>query len=424
MPIPVTSFPLLSFQQAAPGIAGAQTGLDMLGKILQQQGQVEQLPYLAPAAKAGVEQKQALTELTEEQARFTPLKYALQAQQLSQVGQRFGPKYQYLAGMRGLPQGVKATYISGQPAGTEAVMSALGKEALQPAPGQSSLVQQLMSNLYPGMQQQAAQQRLTGQVQQPQQQLQAQGQQLPPPPQQLPPQPGAQQPGIFDTTPQKIANIKTSAEMTANQQAAGTVLSNRAGAALGNEKWLQDNQKDYSRMINNTLNYAGLGGKLRLEADRKANRNMAAVRDYELFTGSFNTFVGNNIKLMDRMGATDQQKIEVSDLFQKGFSVLNSNPKLARQYFNATFEMIHNQAKAIMSAAQPIHKGVLQKQQNIGEWKGKYLDDWGQKAQGQRAPAQAPSVGTVRMRLPDGRIGSVDRSKVSALLRAGAVEVK
>lgn len=393
MPISPISFPILDFDHVMPGFKAAQDSLNLRSTALQNALMGQQVRNQPDNLQAQLENLKARTGLVQQQSKFLPLGEAIKAQQVGQVGGRFGSAYQLARAVMAMPQAARAQWMVQNQGQWNDVLNTLGNKSLQQ---QTSMPQQitqgLMTKLFPEQTQQQKSQQAT---QQPQdmsaqlQQLQQPGatqvsavgrqQQLPLSEEQMQKVQTAMQqmkdsPAPFVTTPKNIQGLKSTNKMIANSKTAGSAVYNRAQYAAQMEDWLQKNQPKYSKMINNALQYAGAVGQGKKAEDAYLNKNPDALSDYNAFKNSFTTFVSNNIKLMDKMGATDQQKIELQGMMHDAFSALKSNPKLAKMQLNKIFDMIHEQAKSVMSIGQPVFPGELEKQKGLQEWRSDYLD--------------------------------------------------
>ncbi|NHJ41452.1 MAG: hypothetical protein FK731_15585, partial [Asgard group archaeon] len=398
MPIPVTSFPMLSFQQALPSIAGAQAGIGMIGDILKQQQLVGQLPYQRPtleAQLAELRQRPALTaaqtSLAEQQAKFTPLQYALQAQKQQQLGSRFGPLYQLARMVMALPQATRSQWIKENP-GLWDVLSQAGTQALQPPEGVASpAVQQLMQQLIPGAAQ--AQPQVQGltltpdQMQKVASQLQTLQKVKPAVSEvsrQVTPeaQPVSEQyslgteslaPG-FTLTPPQTAKLEDAAALEANEKAVVPQMNRRAQNAVQLEKWSMQNRDEMAPMVNQALEYAGAKGKGQRYFDSWLNKNPDATSSWDWYNTTFTTSLSNAIRLMEGMGATDQQKKELQGMIMQANNIL-SNPKRAGMAINKMMNTFSEITDSVLQAAEPLNKGVYRKVYDLPPpFKGDYLD--------------------------------------------------
>jgi hypothetical protein len=413
MPIPVTSFPMLTPQQAMPGLAGAQMGVGMLGDLLRQQQLVGQLPYQRPtleAQLAELRQRPALTAaqtgLAQQQARYTPLRYALQAAQIAQSQSRFGPKYQFGRIFQSLTQPQKEQLMSEYGPGVLNVVTQAGQEALgAPSPEQQQKALQ-MRNMLADVNIDPQAKRMittafdpTGIVQ-------------------TTPTTG------FETNEQKYQKIIKAARVRSNQLTAGAPMTNRAMAAGANELFLQQQRPQFSRMMNNAMKYAGLIGKGKLTYQQLANENPDALADYNNFENAFKVFMSNNIRLMDKMGATNDQIEAATYLFDSTKQAWKTNPVLAKKTLNEALEVVRAQAKSVLDAAQQQYKGVYEKNMGLKDWKGDYILPEG--GAPQAAGVQPPQVGAgmIRVRTKKGRNVDIPQAKLQEALRLGATQVR
>lgn len=160
----------------------------------------------------------------------------------------------------------------------------------------------------------------------------------------------------------------------ANSRAAGVQTTNRAQGAIILEKFLQDNQSDFAPRLENAAKYAGAMGQGKLAIDKLTHDNPKAVDDYTFVTKELVPFISNNIKVMEKLASSNQQ---MQQLNSQANGVINSwylKPDDAGKLLNQMFSMIHGQAAATLSAAQPITPGVMEKLNGLQPVSGDYVD--------------------------------------------------
>lgn len=157
-----------------------------------------------------------------------------------------------------------------------------------------------------------------------------------------------------------------------NQKLSGAKLWNRAQSAVGLELYLQDNQQDFADRINNAAKYAGALGKGRLVADKLARDTPQSLIDYTWMMNDFIPNLGNNIKMMEGLASTDEQR-KVLNQMQAGAFNWYIDPKAFGKLIDMNFDLFSKQAKATLKSAQPIFPGTLEKLNGIKENRGSYL---------------------------------------------------
>jgi len=465
MAIPVEQFPILTPQQAVPALTGAERGVGLARNLMQ-------AAYTPQQMQSQAALKNAMAKMYGAQTQFMPLKYALQAQQQTQTGSRFGGAYQMARALMAAPQPVRAEWIQKNQAAYESVLNTLGQQGLQgPTPSQL-MVQKMMQHYFPQYYGAAAQQPQQPQQapvpQAPSQQGIQQPQQAPVP--QAPSQQGIQQPpkpldaqlddlsnafARAKNTPQGQAiEHQTALQQTGQpaQQLAGSVAPSsqelgglpvpqpsfalgdiqksrlvtqmtennalvqgqtrtRAQGAITMERWLGDNQQEYSRRINNALEYAGAKGRGKLYFQEWANKNPHKLADYDWYFTAFMPQVTNNQRIMETMGVTDQQKKELQASLGQARNIA-SNPTRARIAVNNMFSSWQDLAKSTLKTAQPAHPGVLSKLYGFKFYSGDYI----------AKPTGAVS-GIVTVRSPDGRMWNIPQKNVAEAVRRGGTVI-
>lgn len=168
----------------------------------------------------------------------------------------------------------------------------------------------------------------------------------------------------------------------ANQKVAGAKLWNRAQGAITLENLIQGNADQTSKRIENATQYATAAGQGQYAIDRLLNSNKEAYTDYKWFKQDFVPNLGNNIKVMEQLASTDSQREALGEMFTNSIK-WDTNPKTASKLINMSIGLLHDQAKATLKSAQPVNPGVLEKLNGlknengdyIGSSKSKYSDD-------------------------------------------------
>lgn len=351
-------------------------------------------------AKIGLEGSQA--NYYGQEAKFMPLKYALEATNQSRLGGRFGQAYQFSRALQALPPEQRSAYIAQHPDEYSDMLNTLGNKALQQDDNSGQqLIQNLMKQYYPqqyqGMQQGQEQQSqqpptIANQFQNPNAQ-QTQGMQRPDysnigqqtqtlaaglQPQQpslaqnlMQQQP--QQPS-FTTTPEKQQQIKDIWEHDANLKNTPNIIRNRATNAVALESTYLKNRDEWAPKMKDALHYAGLLGRGQRLADEWRNEHPESVANYDWFTHVWSTLSTNGIRYLEGMGGTDQQKQELLGLTKDVVDNIRSNPKRAEASINNLMNTVQEFADGVYNAAEPVYKGTYRRQGGIKPFKGNYLD--------------------------------------------------
>lgn len=155
----------------------------------------------------------------------------------------------------------------------------------------------------------------------------------------------------------------------ANQKIAGAPMTNRAMGAVALEKWIQDNQETFAPRIENAAKYAGALGQGQAAVDRLKKETPDSYVDYDWVVHDFIPNLGNNVKVMEKLASSDQQRKALNDMTQSAFK-WDLDPKAAIKYLNMNFDMFGRESQAILNAAQPQFPGVLEKLNNVKPMKG------------------------------------------------------
>lgn len=153
-------------------------------------------------------------------------------------------------------------------------------------------------------------------------------------------------------------------EVVANQKATGSQMTNIAQGAVRLELFLQDNKDTFAPRLENAAKYAGAIGRGQKAIDQLKKETPQAYLDYLWVTKDFIPNLGNNIKVMEKLASTDQQREALNEMNSSAFR-WDVDPKSAVKYLNMGFNMFGRQSKAALKAAQPIHPGALEKLNGI-----------------------------------------------------------
>lgn len=148
-------------------------------------------------------------------------------------------------------------------------------------------------------------------------------------------------------------------QMVANKKMVGQYITNRALGAVTLEKLLVDNQDRFAPAFENASKYAGLLGAGQLTIDQFKKEHPQEYQDYMWVTQDLVPNLSNNVKVMEGLSSTNQQRHALNDMY---LSVLQwkSDPKMAINNINKTIGLFKAQAQASLAAAQPQYPGVLE----------------------------------------------------------------
>lgn len=427
MAIPVQQFAVPSFEESTPALTGVGKGI----------GLSEQLEQLM-AMPAQRQRTEALANIARQQAKFLPLKMAIQAAQQQQVSGRFGPIYQLARWVMSKGPGQRTQWFANNPDKAKLVESVLGGQVMAQASGktspQSDLVTSLLQKEFPQYYQQSGQPQQMGVQPQPTVQPQQITGQTGTTQQLTGQQPGGQQQVTSPTStqvevsdsaksweniPEPMVNSSLNQDQmlqyASNRDNTSSDANSRAAASVGGESMLFKNREKYSKWINNALQYAGAKGRGKKYFDQWRNKNPDAVEGYRSYTTILVPGLKNIIKRTEGMGSTDSQRQELEKMVNQIDSI-TSNPEQAKRGVNNFVDFLHDIAQGNYDSAEPISKGLYAKMAGSAGFKpGNYLGD---------PKKEAPAEDTVMMKTPDGKVWHIPKSKVSMAMTRGAERVE
>ena len=158
-----------------------------------------------------------------------------------------------------------------------------------------------------------------------------------------------------------------------NQKVAGAPLWNRAQGAVILEKYIQDNKDTFAPRLKNATEYVRALGKSKLLADKLAKKTPQTLIDYNWVMNDFIPNLGNNVKVMEKLASTDEQRKVLNDMQANAYNWY-MDPEGSIKALNMNFDLFHRQAEAILGAAQSIFPGALEKLNGLTKPKGDYIE--------------------------------------------------
>lgn len=368
---------------------------------------------------------QAQTNLTQQQAKYLPLNDLIQAQNSLRLGGRFGQAYQLHQMLSNMDPATRNQWISQNPAAYNDMLTNMANSQ-SPTDYLTGYLQKLFPSLNAQGQQSQQNQQIPQSTQQastsqPQMQnilgqaIQNQTQ---------PQQNNSSSPQIAQTAQAPIFATPTDAQnqafannlqFQANRKDVTAPLNNRADNAVAMETWLSNNRGQYASALQNASQYAGLIGQGDKGLAILQSQNPQAYQDYQWMNTSFIPNFSNQVKLMERMGATDKQRDELHGMVD----ALNNwklDPQSALNVLNRGIGTIQDISDSVFAAAEPLNKGIYRKMYNIPRMQGAYTD--GNNSQISQSQQNAQS-GMVNVQGPDGKIWSIPSNNVSAAVQRG-----
>ena len=161
-------------------------------------------------------------------------------------------------------------------------------------------------------------------------------------------------------------------QMNANNKLLTAAIKNRRDNAVAMEKWLNKNRENYSRAFRAASKYAGIIGKGERGLDAVKARDPKAYEDLQWLNTSFIPHLSNQVKLMEKMGATDTQREELHGL-AGALNKWQLDPEHALNLMNRQIGTIQDISNSVFEAAEPMHQGVTRRMYNMPEINGDYI---------------------------------------------------
>lgn len=395
--------------------AEPQSQQDLIASQLANQINQVNAKYAEPKAQSGLQTdavRRALigaqTNLTGQRAKYLPLDKLIEAQKTMGQNQRFGPNYQLTKALAAGGPAYASNWI-GQ--NEKPYNDMLTNIANATSDKQNSLITpDTLKQFFPGMiQNQAPAQGAQAAPAQEAQPAPMQGVQSTPQQQEITPPKNAEEAkqiasqfpetkaiekidsGEFKTqSPEQAQQMKNVLELNGNKKLVGSAMWTRAESAIALHKLLNDNQSVYAPRLANAAKYAGAFGKGQKAVDALKAETPQAYQDYLWFKNEFIPHNANQIKQMEKMGATDSQREELKSLFDRATEKMDVDPASALKFMNRAIKMMGDVGQSVIDTAEPINKGVINRAYNLKPIPENYISE-----DGGMAKALAPDGKTV-----------------------------
>lgn len=189
-------------------------------------------------------------------------------------------------------------------------------------------------------------------------------------------QPLGQNPNTpFSNKPVDKENAVLATKMSANNRNITAAMKNRVDSAITFDKWIEDNKEVYAPRIENALKYSGIKGRGKQYVDKFIkSESPESYQDLKWFRRSFVPNAINQVKMMERMGATDSQREEMQGMIDS-VADLDLDPKSAKKIVNELFATMQDISRSVVAAGEPLYPGVRRKLAGLSEKsEGNYLD--------------------------------------------------
>ena len=296
------------------------------------------MPYEGQLAQAKIDASNATNQylpikmqLGEQQLKLAPQKLALTKEQIKNSSKRLGPQYQENQTLKVLPTAQRSVYIAQNP---NAIYS-----------NQTSALNEANS-------------------------ANANGQPYP----------------VATINPTKVSQFQNASEQEANN--ALTTTSTRRQVEGGQQLKALISDPSFMAGAQSYANYAGALGKGKEFFDKWTNSNQDQLTTAMSFKNNMIPILASRIKTVDGMGATDQQRDELHNLFLAAFNSPSSNPQRAMQSINKLTDYLGRVEDAVTTSGQKVFKvtpigeqptsGVKQQSSNKSNFSDKEIKEYAQ----------------------------------------------
>ncbi len=346
MPIPVQQFPILSPQQANPLGTGLATGGNLYqqwvnnhylhdqyqqalqGKALANALSQLQLKVAPQTIQADLAYKQAQTPYlqaqtakTNQATQLAPLESLIKVQQANQAGSRFGGAYQLSKALSELSPPVRTAWIAEHQAAYNQMLTTLGNQE-----NSSILNPNLISQFLPVLVKSN---------------ISSSSNQLP-------------SPSNFQAPTDALnESLKRLGQLQTNQYL--TTAATRRQAEGGQQLATMINDPKFNEIVNSASVYAGAAGKGKAFISQLSQSNPKAYEDYRALKQIYMPLVESAIKRLDQLGASNNQRQMLKDMFDKTADEWASNPSQFILQFGNLTNAINLVEKSVNASATPAY---------------------------------------------------------------------
>lgn len=175
-----------------------------------------------------------------------------------------------------------------------------------------------------------------------------------------------------ELTPQKRDLL--SSQLQANKNLAGTVASDRAQGAVTLDTFLLDNRDAFSKALKDATKYSHLYGRGKKWLDAIKTKQPEAYANYIFVQDSLLPNLANQIKFMEKMGATNTQ-LEHAKNIMKELGKLDETPETSIKVINKSVRSLLGLSDSIYKTAEPRFPGTYKRIYNVPTLKGDYIAD-------------------------------------------------
>jgi hypothetical protein len=326
---PQTAEAELAYKQAQTPYLQAQTNQTNL-----------QSQYYPQDIMSQIALRGAQTNLTGEQAKYLPLDTLIQASNSMRSNTRFGNAYQLSKLLGAMPAAERAQWQSDHPEEYNELVNTMANQAYQQQAGQTDdLLTSAIGKYFPDMmpKQVAGQGKPSNAPQINDQSLAGK----------LSPFPNK-----FSSTPEQIEKLKTAANLEANKSVTTAATRRQLEGAIQVQEIIND--PDFNKRAVDASNYAGMAGKGQAALDAFFKDHPEAFNNYLTFKNVDMVLMGNRIRTLDQMGATDAQREELEGMYKNTMDVFYSNPSQFMTQFNNLKKSLDNVARGVQKSAMPL----------------------------------------------------------------------
>lgn len=301
----------LAYRQAQTPYLNSQT----TNQILDAQKARLLMPYIQPNAQADLESTRLKNQ-------FVPLEEMIKAQNAMQQSSRFGGAYQMAKALQEMAPAARQTWIAQNQSDYNQMLTDLGNKT-----SENLVTPQSISALAPSLASALGSQG-------------AQGQQ------------NIINPRFSAPTSDSINQVKLANQIAANNSLVTSQTRRQLEGAIQVEDIF--NSPGFQSQAQNAALYAGAMGKGKGALDALSQNNPAAYEDYIAFKNQTMPLLLNRIKTLDQMGATDKQREDLENIYNKTADSLTSNPAQFITQLNILQKTLNTIAQAVQKSATPI----------------------------------------------------------------------